>query len=46
MLLFQNEACKTTDNILLRRQYRRNENRDKYIKRSCFFCVLSRMLLG
>jgi len=46
MLLFQNEAFKTTENILLRREYRRNGNRDKYINSSCFFSILSRMLLG
>lgn len=46
MLLFQNEAFKTTENTVLRREYRRNGNRDTYIKRSCFFCILPRMLLG
>lgn len=28
MLLFQNEAFKTTENIVLRREYRRKGNRD------------------
>jgi len=46
MLLFQNAAFKTSENIVLTREYRRNGNREKYIKRSCFFCILPRMLLG